>query len=208
MVYQFPSASEIHIRTISSPVHGVTAVAIEPPYREFPNVILFNYDEGAKRWKRVFEGLTIGIQPEVSRFLDLHTVGLGVDIKQLPKPEQQKYLSDSGLGHGWVSIPYLQFVHMHPSGPESYYIDKRDFSRFGKRLFPRIKASNFDNECTVFDLPDLAEISLSHDSGRFKLTARTVNDQQWEVTFTGINGSGYLDHKIVLVRQIGSEGDD
>lgn len=37
--------------------NNITAVAIKPPYREFPNVIIFYYDDINKHWKRIKEGL-------------------------------------------------------------------------------------------------------------------------------------------------------
>jgi hypothetical protein len=85
---------------------------------------------------------------------------------------------------------------MHPSGRETYYIDKRDFSRLAKQLMNL----NADDSCTLFDMPGLVGVSLRHDSGVFKLTARTSNNQEWTVTFTGIDGTGRLDQKVISAK--------
>ncbi|MDO8477755.1 MAG: hypothetical protein Q7W02_16465 [Candidatus Rokubacteria bacterium] len=196
MVKEFPGMSSLRVLSITSPVNGISAVAINPPYREFPNVVLFRFDEGAKRWKRVFEALSLGIQPEVSKRLDLHTLGEAFDIEQTTSAEERDFTSAFSAGQGWVSIAYKRFVHFHPSGRETYYIDKREFSRLAEALFATRRYK--DDTCILFDVPDLLEVSLSHDLGRFKLTARTLNDQQWTVTFTGIDGRGHLDQKYIL----------
>lgn len=197
MIKEFPDMSLVQIKSITSPVHGMAAVAIDPPYREFPNVVLFRYDEGVKRWQRILEGLSLGVQPQVSRVLDLHTIGIGLDFKTPTEEDQRRYLSDLSVGLGWAAVPYRKFVHVHPSGRETYYLDKRDTSSIAERLAP-IGHRYIDTECTLFDVPELTEVSLSHDSGRFKLRAGTVNDQEWTVTFTSVDGSGHLNQKVIL----------
>lgn len=200
MVHDFPGLSPLRVRSITSPVNGMTAVAIEPPYREFPNVVLFRFDDSAKRWRRVFEGLTIVIDPDVSHVLDVHTVGEAIDFSR-PKPsEERAFLVDHGYGLGWVPVSYDKFIHVHPSGTESYYLDKRGFAKLATALVPSIKWSSIDTECTLFDVLDIYRISLSHDSGHFELVARTVNHQEWTVTFTGTDGDDYLAHKVIQAR--------
>jgi hypothetical protein len=186
------------LRFITTPVNGLAAVAIEPPYREFPNIVLFRYDDGAKRWSRVFEGLSVGIQFDQSAILDLHTLGVAMDVKQPEKQDQSSYLEDLGFGHGWIPVSYEKFIHLHQSGRESYYLDKRDIGRIARRLIPEAEDGFVDTECTLFDLPDIQSLSLSHGSGRFELNAETLNDQLWTVTFTGITSDGRLSHKLIL----------
>lgn len=200
MVHDFPGISPIRVQSITSPVNGLAAVAIEPPYREFPNVVLFRYDEGPKRWKRVFEGLSIGIQPEVSMVLDLHTIGEAIDIFHPKSEEQRHIINDIAAGHGAIVISYDRFSHHHRAGKEGYYIDKRDFQQLAKRLFASSQKLYGDDTCKLYDMPGLFDVSLSHDSGRFKLIGNTLNNQQWTVTFTDVNGSGYLDHKFIKVK--------
>jgi hypothetical protein len=188
--------SPLHILSITSPVRGISAVAIEPPYREFPNIVLFQYEEGARRWVRIREGLSLGLQTEVSDILDLHTLGIALDIAQPDATDQRVWMPPALRGQGQVVIPYDRFVHVHPSGPESYYLDKRDYARLARQVL-QWKRSYPDTECTLFDQPGLLGISLGHDLGRFVLTARTANHQEWTVTFTGIEGSGELQDKII-----------
>lgn len=169
MIHDFPALSPLRVRSITSPVDDMTAVAIEPPYREFSNVVLFHFDDGTKRWKRVFEGLTIGIDSNVSHVLDVHTVGEAIDIARPTSSDERAFLADHGYGLGWVPVSYDKFIHLH---------------------------------CTLFDVPDIYRVSLSHDSGHFELVARTVNDQEWTVSFTGIDGESHLAHKVIDARLI------
>lgn len=201
MVKELPGMSKLRILSITNPVNGLSAVAIEPPYREFPNVILFRYNEVAKRWERVSEALCLGIQSEVSKVLDLHTTGHAVDIEQPASAEARRKLSDTAAGSGMVVIPYQRFAHLHPGGRESYYLDKRDFSRLARQLRVITEPADPDN-CTLFDMPGLLGVSLGQDSGRFKLKARTSNNQEWTVTFTGIDQTGRLDQKSISAEDI------
>ena len=62
--------------------NNIVAVFINPPYREFPNVIFYKLINGKD--KRIIEGLTIGITDTKSDFLDLHTKGQGIDLTSEP----------------------------------------------------------------------------------------------------------------------------
>jgi len=201
MIKEFPGMSQLRILSITNPVNGLSAVAIEPPYREFPNVILFRYNKGAKRWERASEALCLGIQSEVSKVLDLHTTGHAIDIEQPTSAEARRILSDTAAGQGMVMVPYQRFAHLHPVGRESYYLDKRDFSRLARQLRVITEPADPDN-CTLFDMPGLLSVSLGQDSGRFKLTGRTSNNQEWTVTFTGIDQRGRLDQKSISAEDI------
>ena len=165
-------------------------------------LLFFHFDDGTKRWTRVFEGLTIGIDPEVSHVLDIHRLGEAVDIARPRSSDERTFLVDYGYGSGWVPVSYDKFIHLHPSGAESYYVDKRGFTRLAAELVPSVKWSSVDTECTLFDVPDIYRVSLSHDSGHFELVARTVNDQEWKVSFSGIDGEGHLAHKVIDARLI------
>ena len=191
---------DLQIQSITSPVEGISAVTITPPYREFPNIVLFVHDSGLRRWKRVREGLSLGIQADRSKVLDLHTVGLAVDVMQPTEEDARKYLPSLALAFGWVAVPYDKFIHFHPSGRESYYVDKRGYSQFATELSEHPRPDK-DTECTLFDTPDLTTVSLSHSSGRFELRALTANDQTWIVTFEGIDSRGLLAAKVVRVEK-------
>jgi hypothetical protein len=196
MVKEFPGISPLRILSITSPVNGITAVAIQPPYREFPNVVLFRYDEDAKGWKRIPEALCLGIQSKVSKILDLHTAGHAADILQLDSAEDRRKMSDMAANSGMVVVSYQRFAHLHAGGGELYYLDKQDFPRLARQLMVITKKVDPDN-CTLFDMPDILGVSFSHDSGRFKLTARTSNNQEWTVSFAGIDQRGQLDQKSI-----------
>lgn len=198
MVHEFPGSSELRVLSITSPVEGIVAVALTPPYREFPNVVLFAYDEGARHWKRVLEGLSLGIQAHKSSTLDIHTVEEAVDVMQPTEEEARRYLPTISLSFGWVAVPYDRFIHFHPSGRETYYLDKHNYARLAGELSEHPRPDK-DTECTLFDTPELMGLSLSHSSGRFELQAQTANNQNWTVTFVGIDGNGRLDQKLIRV---------
>jgi hypothetical protein len=201
MVKEIPGMSQLRILSITNPVNGLSAVAIEPPYREFPNVIIFHYNKGAKRWERASEALCLGIQRVISKVLDLHTTGQAIDIEQPTSPEAQRKFSDTFSRHGMVMVPYQRFAHLHPVGRESYYLDKRDFPKLARQL-RLITEPDADISCKLFDMPRLISVSLGQDSGRFKLTGRTSNNQEWTVTFTGIDQKGCLDQKSISAEDI------
>ena len=198
MTYESPENSPIRIISTTSPVKGLSAAAIEPPYREFPNVLLFQFNDGAQRWIRVLEGLSLGLQTDVSRVFDLHRRGDAIDLNmdESYTAEMREWFSPNARGRGWVPVQYDSFQHLHPSGHETYYLDKRRYTQLAKDLL--IWRDSYPNtECTLFDVPELDQISLAYDAGRYTLTARTANEQQWTVTFTGIDGAGKLLDKAV-----------
>lgn len=202
MIYDFPGKSELQVRLITTPVNGLVAVGIEPPYREFPNVVLFQFDEGIRRWSRVHEGLILGIQPEISPFLDTHLTGEAIDVGGLSSGEEREFASDTAFSKGgWIAVEHDEFTHLHPSGPESYYVSRLGYTTLAGQLVDRGREF-LNSECTLYDMPHLLSLSLSHDAGRFMLRARTTNGQEWTVTFTGVDGSGRLMRKIIEATRV------
>jgi len=100
---------------ISQPINNISAVAINPPYREFPNIILFEYSEKKGRWTRVFEWLSIGIQHNFSLYRDMHILGKGADIQIQGEPnnyefdEKVKDLIKDAFSTNMIIIPYKKF---------------------------------------------------------------------------------------------------
>lgn len=204
---------------ICGPENNLCAVAIDPPYREFPNVLLFNFDPQSGKYVRVFEGLCLGIQDEPSGKLDLHTIGMGIDAVI---SETQNQFSDAYLQRmielsnesGMVVIPYHDFIHIQ--GPNSdpaerlYTIDKTKFHDLAVKLIGPVYQKYRPQECTMYDLPDLNDVELAYRDGTYIITGVTGNRQQWRVTFSGIDGENrfLLDKKIEAELITGHPGDE
>lgn len=183
-------------------MNNVTAVAIKPPYREFPNVIIFHYDDTNKKWKRIQEGLCLGIQDEPSKMLDLHTVGLGFDMKpeiNAYSPTAMKEFYELANKSKMIIIPYKEFLHSHPLGKENYSIDKTMFFDFAKKLLGNRYEQYPIDECTMYDMPLLKSISLNYKAGTYELVGETNNRQVWKINFSGSKDGIWLDDKRIVV---------
>jgi hypothetical protein len=206
MVLPVDGAGDVHIVNISAalaPSAELSAVVVTPPYREFPNVILFSYDRGRRVWRRITEGLSLGLAAERSRVLDLHVAGKAVDIALPAAKRGQEGLARIGIAHGQIMIPYQKFVHTHGSGADRYFIDKSAYHRFAQILLPEIDWSGVarardDRSCILFDEPDIQDLSFDYDRGRFVLVAETSNGQRWTATFTGSDGERLLNLHIAV----------
>src|SRR5438552_2798115 len=71
---------KIEVLKISDFHHNIRMALIKQPYREFPSILIFKFDQSSKKWGKVFEGLNPGIQDAQSGLLDLHTLKLGIDF--------------------------------------------------------------------------------------------------------------------------------
>lgn len=204
---------------ICGPENNVCAVAIDPPYREFPNVLLFNFDSQNGKYVRVFEGLSFGIQDGPSGKLDLHTIGMGIDAVI---SETQNQFSDANLQRmielsdetGMVVIPYHDFIHLQGPNPNPaeklYTIDKTKFYDLAVKLIGPVYQKYRPRECAMYDLPDLNDLELAYRDGTYIITGVTGNRQQWQVTFTGIDGENrfLLDKKVEAERIAEQPGDE
>ncbi len=203
--------AEYSIVKICGPINNLCAVAVNPPYREFPNVFIFKYDIESGRYIRVFEGLCLGLQDEPSGILDLHTVGMGIDtILNDKNDEKVSFDSDTlrkfielSAGTGMVAIPYQEFVHLQ--GPtdikRSYIIDKTNFYDLALKLFGDVYQNYPRQDCTMYDMPDLTDLQLSYQDGSYLITGITANRQKWEVSFSGIDS----DKNFLLQKKVNAE---
>ncbi len=202
MIAEKVEGPDYELLQVSSSVNGLVAVAIQPPYREFPNVIFFEYVKG--KWRRVFEGLTIGLQPQRGRFLDLHTTGFGVDALV---GGRRSYKTEKVLAAAWktgmVVTRYRNFLHMHPGGKKLYFIDKTMFYDIGVRLFGKVYEEYKKDDCMIYDMPPLKDIGLSYAAGSYKLIGTTENGQVWRVLFSGVEDGRYLSDKKIVANKSG-----
>jgi hypothetical protein len=118
------------------------------------------YNEKSKEWKKAFEGLSIGIQPEPAGLLDLHTINFGLDftVDNCPvfefNEQLKKTIKDSEKEHN-IIIPYQHFLHLHASPliKSFYTIDKTNYFDFANILFDNQYITFPKEECTMFDTP-------------------------------------------------------
>jgi len=190
---------------ISELVNDVCAVAIQPPYREFPNVVLFYYDRVNREYVRIYEGLCLGIQDEPSGKTDLHTKGLGIDmeidggIKSFMDDKVQKVIK-AGNAATLIVIPYHNFFHSHGSSSESYTIDKTRFYDFALKLIGSVYKEYPSDSCIMFDIPDLEDMQLSYENGKYIIKGVTKNNQIWKVSFDRVDeNKRYLVNKKIEV---------
>lgn len=192
-------------------VNSIYAVHIHPPHREFSNVILFKSDN--HQISRIFEAFTIGITPEPSSFLDLHTIGFGIDMTGEPlvtKSKNDRIVFNEACKHmirhyliknGMVAIPYTYFIHAHPSNGRGsdYTIDKTMFYDLVRKLFGAAWEKDFKNDCMMYDLPVIDHIIFRYDN-QYCIKAETSNEQLWTISFDDVDDDNmYLINKKVTV---------
>jgi hypothetical protein len=183
----------------------ICAVFIEPPYREFPNVILFKFNDG--RYQRIIEGLTIGIIDSASDILDLHTKGKAIDMK-FDTTGNYNFQSNSiikliklGMNKNNPLTIYSNFIHMHPlPGIKGFYtIDKTNFLNIAEKVFTKKNWDDYPKtECTMYDLPKMLKMNFEFIDDRFVLTVETDNNQKWQILFCDADNENQflLDKKI------------
>lgn len=191
------------VLALSSSAGGIVAVSVEPPYRDFPNVVLFRFNSKKLTWARLPEAFVLGLQDKRTTLLDLHTTGLAVDFS-IPPSDRQKYdrLRADGRKSGLVFVEYRHFFHMHPAGPEEYKVDKSAYYDLAQRLFPngRYEKVYPHDACTMYDVPTLLSVTLKQSSAGWLLTGETDNGQVWTVTFDAIDEDGNLRGKRIEAR--------
>lgn len=192
---------------VSEIVNNLCAVAIEPPYREFPNIIIFQYDPNTQAYMRIYESLSLGIQDKPSTKLDLHTVGIGMDLKAGEDPNVfesaaiQK-LIEIGNNHGMVVIPYTYFIHMHNSSKASYTIDKTSYYDLAIKLLGNVYKRYPKDNCVMYDSPNITEMEFTYEEEKYTITTTTDNKQLWKITFEGVDQDNkYLINKRIEVQK-------
>lgn len=193
----------VHIIYESPIINHLKVVAVNPPYREFPNIFIFQYDSNSIRGKIVHEALSFGIQDKKSNFLDLHTIGMAADFV-LEDSSAISFNDDFVLNlseNGSYSV-YKNFIHFHSAKTRdsSYSIDKTDFYKIGNYLFSNIYQKYPNSNCIMYDQPKLKTINFSYEDGKYKITSNTDNNQFWILTFDQIVNSRFIKNKILTVQ--------
>ncbi len=152
----------LKILSVAGPVRGWLAVAVSPPYREFPTVVLFRSKPDGS-WSRVFEALTPGVQGRHSPLLDLHTTGKAFDYTvgtQKVTPDVIAKVLPLSKGD-LVTVAHAYFFHSHQAGAESYFVDRTATYDLAKRLFPGEYEQYPRDECTHVRRPCASATSIS-----------------------------------------------
>jgi hypothetical protein len=181
------------IINISKPINGLTIVSINPPYREFPNQIIFKFDSKEKKWVRVYEALCIGIEDKVSEVLDLHTTDDVVDVifgKNILFGEKFKKINQIANDKNMILIPYTHFQHMHGfADVKSYYtIDKTKFLEMAVILKGDKYTERYPiDTCMMYDMPTIKNTQFIYQDNTYKIVSETDNRQRWMILFKGID---------------------
>ncbi len=189
------------ILSISEAIDNVIAVSLIPPYREFPNIILFKVNPKDGSLKRIYEALCLGIQDEPSKLLDLHTIGYAIDFK-INNDKTTKTVIETFEENGGAIVLYGKFFHSH-SGQKThdrYLIDKTQYKKFALALLGERYNEYPDQECMMYDTPNLREVKFSKKNDKYHIVASTSNKQKWTVTFKDIDADNkYLIDKSISV---------
>jgi len=191
--------------------NNITAVFLTPPYREFPNVIFFKTIKGT--YRRIFEGLTIGIVDSTSAILDLHTLGIAVDayIGNSPNLDfssaDMKKLIVACKNKNTPIIIYRNFMHMHPmpSIEAAYVIDKTNFLTLAIAFFNKTCRSGYwegysTDECMMYDLPRIFSMDFKYLNNRYIVAAHTSNNQNWDISFSDADDANcFLLNKLTIM---------
>ncbi|HYV44371.1 MAG TPA: PDZ domain-containing protein [Myxococcaceae bacterium] len=190
------------VEQITPPVDGWVAARVRAPYREFPNVVLFHQDGG--RWARVPEGLALGLCDCTSGIMDLHTgdsesvldMTLGREGVTAFNPRVREMMKEINAKGGVGSL-YGFFLHVHPAGKATYFLDKTWLDGVGPKLIGPAYLPRRRRDCFRYDALPLQSIALGRDGGEWRLTAQSLNDQRWTVRWTGLEEGGWLAEKAV-----------
>jgi len=202
------STNGYKIIDISKPINGLTIVSIRPPYREFPNQIIFKFDSKEKKWVRVYEALCIGIEDTPSEILDLHTTDDVVDViigENILFGEKFKKINKIANAKNLIFIPYTHFQHMHGfKDVKSYYtIDKTKFLEIAVILKGDKYTENYRTDtCMMYDMPAIANTRFIYKDNTYIIVTETDNRQRWMILFKGIDEKFeyILDKKIRVER--------
>jgi hypothetical protein len=198
------------ILSISEIIDNVIAVSLIPPYREFPNIILFKVNQKDGSLSRIYEALCLGIQDEPSGVPDLHTVGNAIDFtfnKNAPMSLDDKTAKSaisSFEKEGGTIVPYGKFFHGHfgQRTKQRYLIDKTQYKKFALALLGERYNEYPDQECMMYDTPNLREIKFFKKDGKYNIAAKTANNQKWTVTFKDVDADNkYLIDKSISVEK-------
>lgn len=198
------------IISMSEIVENVLAVVLTPPYREFPNIILFKVDPKDGSLKRIYEALCLGIQDAPSGLLDLHTIGNAIDftfnkdaLMSLDDKTAKSAVS-SFEKEGGTLVLYGRFFHGHfgQQTRQRYLLDKTQYKKFALALLGERYNEYSDQECMMYDTPNLREVKFSKKDGKYHLAVKTSNKQKWTVTFSGVDADNrYLTDKVISVEK-------
>jgi len=197
-------AYEPKILKIIGPIGNFTIALIKPPFREFPNFLVYNFDDETKEWNRVHEGLSLGIILPEKNHIDLHRSGDAVDFEAQGKNVEKtiKHFQSNGMS---VSN-YGTFGHAHSGGRELYHLDKNGYVEWAKIIVGvpfsgPIKDKKMENTCEYYGTPEMEDFSFERKGGEYLIEARTENKQRWQIKFSGTDGKRLLNKNLRILRE-------
>ncbi len=205
------SKHQYKILYVSPIIKNICAVSIKPPCREFPNLILFYFDINNKIFKRVYQTFCMGIQDEISKFLDLHTEGNGIDFhidKEELNPDfnsdkLRQFIIKSNERHG-ITIPYKNFFHMHRSDNNEYYtINKTNFYNYAIKLIGNRFIKYPNDQCLMYNMPNIISTKLQYANNTYQIECITDNKQIWKLKFSDIDKNAlFVKDEVIEVEKI------
>lgn len=198
------------ILSVSETIDNLIAVSLAPPYREFPNIILFKVNPKDGSLKRIYEALCLGIQDKPSGVPDLHTTGHALDFfMDGGKPpslgdKTTKEAIEIFEKEGGTIVPYGKFFHGHfgQRTKQRYLIDKTQYKKFALALLGERYNEYPDQECMMYDTANLREVKFFKKDDKYTIVAKTSNNQKWTVTFKDSDADNrYLIDKSISVEK-------
>lgn len=205
---------EVEVLKISEAKNNIRIVAITIPYREFPSILIFTYNNASRKWNRVFEGLMPGIQDAPSGLLDLHTTGVGIDFNtnrdtlyQFDSERVKKMIAASKQANS-ILIPYQTFLHFHTADStskrliQSYTIDKTKYRDFAIEIFGKNHWSYSKGECMMYDSQRIVDFDFNYTNRTYQIIVKTESSQVWTYSFKGVDQNNeYLVDKKIEIRK-------
>ncbi len=198
----FSYAPKIEIR---GPIDEFSIAAITPPFREFPNVLVYQFNFEKNKWERIREGVSMGVDLPRKKSVDLHVAGIAIDYEKNKSIEEVNKFKDYWLLNGYVVVEYDKFMHIHMGGRELYTINRSEFPQIARSLIgsPYTDLDLLGKEgdtCKSYDTPLLNEISFAKIKNYYEVVVTTDNNQKWTLNFTGSDGLYLTNRKISAER--------
>lgn len=203
----FDNLRPVNLKIIekSKVIDSYFLVAIQPPYKGFPNVVIFKNNNG---WETTFEQLSIGIQSSISGTVDLHWIGLGADMTAgksdslIQLDDRSKAFLNILKKQKLIGILYPKIYHTHLAGEKKYTINMSNYHLLAQNLLGKEEHHKFLlKECTAFDVPKIKTLNFKKNRKGYNILVKTNNYQSWKITFDGIDSKGYIINKKIFARK-------
>jgi len=193
---------------ILGPVGEYSVAIINVPYREFPNVLVYRFNSENKIWKRILEGVSLGVSLPAEGSVDLHVPGMALDFAKTANAGKDNQLINYWLQNKYIVTEYDKFIHVHMGGRELYTINRTEFPSIAQALVGapytdfRLLDNKEDLSCKSYDTPKLNRATFTKIGIRYVLVGITDNNQKWTLTFTGADELHLLNRGLAAERMV------